>query len=100
MSRRGGYQAHAAVLGVLAAIGAVVAAVTFGVASARGANQTSGTAQLAGARVVGARMLDASVAGPATAVAYQVSEAAQHRALVHWTSRRMRGATRRHSPAA
>ena len=32
MSRRGGYQAGAAVLGVLAAIGVVVAAVTIGVA--------------------------------------------------------------------
>jgi Trypsin len=102
MSRRGGSQANAAVLrvlGVLAGIGVVVAAVTFGVASARGANQTSGagqtsgTAGLAGARVIDARSLDASVAGPATAVAYQVSEAAQHRALVHWTSRRMQDAT-------
>ena len=34
MSRRGGYQARAVVLGVLAAIGAVVATVTFEVASA------------------------------------------------------------------
>ncbi len=99
MSRRGGYQAHAAVLGVLAAIGVVVAAVTFGVASARGAirtsgaGQTSGTAGLAGARVVDPRTLDARVARPATAVAYQVSDAAQHRALVHWTLRRMQGAT-------
>ena len=93
MSRRGGYQARAAVLGVLAAIGVVVAAVTFGVTEARSADQTSGAARLAGARVVDAGTLDASVAGPATAVAYQVSEAAQHLALVHWTLRRMQGAT-------
>ena len=102
MSRRGGYQANAAVLGVLgvlAVIGVVVAAVTFGVASARGANQTSGagqtsgTARLAAARPVDASALDASVAGPATAVAYQVSDGAQHRALVYWTSRRMQAAT-------
>jgi V8-like Glu-specific endopeptidase len=99
MSRRGGYQANAAVLGVLTLIGVVVAAVTIGVASARGANQTSGadrmsgTAQLAGASVVDASTLDASVAGPETAVTYPVSEAAQRQALVRWTPRRMQGAT-------
>src|ERR1700733_4147804 len=96
MSRRGGYQANAA---VLAAIGVAVTAVTFGVASARGANQTSGagqtsgTARLAGARLVDASTIDASVAGPATAAAYQVSDAAQHQTLVHWTPRRRQGAT-------
>jgi hypothetical protein len=99
MSRRGGYQANAAahgvlrVLRVLAAIGVIVAAVTIGVAEAQGADQTSGTAQLAGARVVDAATLDTSVAGPATAVTYQVSEAAQDQALAHWTRRRMQGAT-------
>ena len=66
MSRLSGYQAGAAVLGVLAAISVVVAAVTIGVAEA------GGTAQPAGASV-----LDASSADPATAVAYQVSGAAQ-----------------------
>jgi trypsin len=101
MSRRGGYRAIAAVLGVLgvlAAIGVAVAAVTIGVAEAQGADQTSGTARLAGASVVDARVVDpstpdASVAGPAAAVTYQVSEAAQHRALTHWTRLRMQGAT-------
>ena len=105
MSRRGGYQANAAVLamlgmlrmlgvlGVLAAIGVVVAAVAIGGAEVHGADRTSGTARPAGARVVDARAVDASVAGPATAVTYQVSEAAQHRAVAHWTRRRMQGAT-------
>jgi V8-like Glu-specific endopeptidase len=82
MSRRIGCQAGAAALGVLAAVSVIVAAVTIGVAEA------GGTAQPARASVV-----DASVAGPATAVAYQVSGAAQRAALAHWTPQRMQGAT-------
>jgi enterochelin esterase-like enzyme len=56
----------------------VVAAVTIGVAEA------GGTARLAGARV-----FDASVTGPATAVTYQVSAAEQRRTLTYWTPQRM-----------
>jgi hypothetical protein len=82
VSRRGGYQAGAAVLGGLAAIGVVAAAVTIGVAEA------GRTARLAGAGV-----LDASVSGPAMAVTYQVSGAGQRRTVRYWTPRRMRGAT-------
>jgi V8-like Glu-specific endopeptidase len=84
VSRRTGFRAGAAALGVLAAIGVlvVVAAVTIGVAEA------GGTAQPAGASVV-----DAVVTGPATAVTDQLSGAAQHQALVHWTRQRMQGAT-------
>jgi hypothetical protein len=83
VSRRGGYQAGAATLGVLAAISVVAATVTIGVASAGRA------APLAG----GASVLDSSVSGPATAVTDQVSAAAQGQALAYWTSRRMQGAT-------
>ena len=82
MSRRGGYQAGTAALGVLVAIGAVAAAVTIGVA------ETGGAAQPAGLSV-----LDASVTGPAAAVTEQVSSADQRRTLAHWTRQRMRGAT-------
>jgi hypothetical protein len=100
MSRGGGYQAGMAalgVLGVLAATVAVVVAVTIGVA------ETGETARPAGPSVLGpavlgpsvldASVLDASVTGPAAAVTDQVSEAAQRRALAHWTRQRMRGAT-------
>ena len=83
MSRRGGYQAGAAVLGGLAAIGVVVATVAIGVAAA------GRTAAIAGADV-----LDASVTGgPATAVTDQVSGADQRQTLTYWTPRRMQGAT-------
>jgi len=82
VSRRGGYQAGAAVLGGLAAIGVIAAAVTIGVAA------TGGTARPAAAGV-----LDASVTGPAAAVTYSVSAAEQRRALTYWTPRQMRGAT-------
>ena len=80
-------------LGVLAAIGVVVAAVTIGVAGAPGVvrRRNRPTGGCAG-------VLDASVAGPATAVTYQVSEAAQRRTLVHWTWQRMRGATATAAP--
>jgi hypothetical protein len=81
MSRRGGYQANAAVLGVLAAVGVVAAAVTIGAAETRGGDQMTGTVQLTGASAIGAGTLDASVTGPATAVNYQVSETAQRLAL-------------------
>jgi V8-like Glu-specific endopeptidase len=79
VSRPSGYQAGAAALGVLAAIGVIAAAVTIGVAEAGGT---------AGASVVGA-----GATGPATAVTEGVSGAAQHKTLVHWTRRRMQGAT-------
>jgi hypothetical protein len=82
VSRRGGYQAGAAVLGGLAAISVVVAVVTIGPADA------GRTARLAGAGV-----LDASVTGPATAVTDQVSATAQRRTLAYWTPRRRQGAT-------
>ena len=86
MSRRGGYQAGGAVLGAvlggLAAIAVVVAAVTIGVA---GAGRT--------ARPAATGMLDASVTGPATAVTDQVSAAGQRRTLTYWTPRRRQGAT-------
>jgi hypothetical protein len=82
VSRRGGYQAGAAVLGGLAAIGVVVAAVTIGVAEA---GRT--------ARLAGAGALDASVTGPATAITDQVSAAEQRRTLTYWTPRRMQDAT-------
>jgi hypothetical protein len=98
VSRRGGYQAGATVrvvlgglggLGGLAAIGVVVvvAGVTIGVAGA------GRTARLAGAGVLDASVLDASVTGPATAVTYQVSAAGQRRTLTYWTPRRRQGAT-------
>jgi hypothetical protein len=96
VSRRGRYQAGAAVpwvLGVLAAITVVAAAVTIGVAGAQGIDEMGGTTQPAGASAVDARAVHAGAAGPATAVAYQVSEAAQRRALVYWTPRRMQAAT-------
>jgi hypothetical protein len=82
VSRRGGYQAGAAVLGGLAAISVVVAVVTIGPADA------GRTARLAGAGV-----LDASVTGPATAVTDRVSATGRRRTLTYWTPRRMRGAT-------
>ncbi len=82
MSRRGGYQAGAAVLGGLAAIGVIAAAVTIGVAEA---GRT--------ARPAGPGVLDASVTGPATAVTDQVSAAEQRRTLTYWTPRRMQDAT-------
>ena len=82
MSRRSGYQAGAAPLGVLAGIGVLAAAMTIGVAEA------GGTAQPARASVV-----DASAARPATGFTGQVSGAAQREALVHWTPQRMQGAT-------
>jgi hypothetical protein len=87
MSRRGGYQAATAALGVLAAIAAVAAAATIGVAD------TGGTAQPASASVLDASVLDASVAGPAAAITRQVDETAQRQTLAHWTRQRMRGAT-------
>jgi hypothetical protein len=82
VSRRGGYQAGGTVLGTLAAIAVVAAAVTIGVA---GAGRT--------ARPTGTGVLDASVTGPATAVTHQVSAAGQRRTLTYWTPRRRQGAT-------
>ena len=118
MSRRGGYQTGAVaigvlgVLGVLAGVGVVAAAVTIGVASAGRAAGPAGGGGVLGAGVLGAGVLgagvlgagvldagvldagvlDASVSGPAAAVTYQVSGAAQRQALAFWTSRRMEGA--------
>jgi V8-like Glu-specific endopeptidase len=99
MSRRSGYQARAAVLGVLgvlgvlAAVSVVAAAVTIGVAGAGGTGGTGGTAEPARARVLDARVLDASASGPSAAVTDQVSTAAQRGALAHWTPPRMTAAT-------
>ena len=90
MSRRGGYQAGRAALGVLAVIGVVVAAATIGVA------ETGGTALPAGASVGGAGVAGVGgvgVAGPAAAVTEQVSGAAQRQTVDHWTRQRMRVAT-------
>jgi V8-like Glu-specific endopeptidase len=71
-----------AVLGGLAAIGLVVAAVTIGVAGAGGTARPAATG-----------VLDASVTGPATAVTDQVGAAGQRRTLTYWTPRRRQGAT-------
>ncbi len=69
-------------LGVLAAVIMVAATVTAGVASAGRAAWMPG----------GPSVLDASVSGPATAVTFQVSAAAQGQTLAYWTPPRMQDA--------
>jgi hypothetical protein len=101
VSRRGGYQAGGAVLravlGGLAAIAVLVAAVTIGVAGAGGTARPTATgvldASAAGPATAATGVLDASVTGPATAVTDQVSAVGQRRTLTYWTPRRRRGAT-------
>jgi hypothetical protein len=101
VSRRGGYQAGGAVLGAvlggLAAIAVLVAAVTIGVAGAGGTARPTATgvldASAAGPATAATGVLDASVTGPATAVTDQVSAVGQRRTLTYWTPRRRRGAT-------
>jgi hypothetical protein len=88
VSRRTGYRAGAAALGVLAAIVVVVVVVVVVGAVTIGPAEAGGTAQPAAASVV-----DAGVTGPATAVTDQLSGSAQHKAVVHWTRQRMQGAT-------
>ena len=81
MSWRGRILAGAATLGVLGAIS--VAALAIGVVEAGGGTQ------LVSASVLMARPATIIAAGPANAVTYQVSGAAQLGALNYWTSQRM-----------
>ena len=93
MSRRSRYRAGAAalgVLGVLAAVGVGVGAVTIGIAEA-GGTAWPGSARLP--PTASASVLDANVVGPAAAVTEQVTGAAQRQTAAHWTRRRMRAAT-------
>jgi hypothetical protein len=82
VSWRSRFLAGAAALGALGAIGAAALAI--------GVVQAGGSTRLAGANVLTAGPAAIIAAGPATAVTYQVSGAAQRGALNYWTSQRMR----------
>ena len=94
MSRRGGYRAGTAALGVLGLFGVLGALGVLAVGVAVAVVVTIGGAETGvGAQAGGVSVLDASVTGPAAAVTDQVSVAAQRQAVAHWTRQRMRGAT-------
>jgi V8-like Glu-specific endopeptidase len=92
VSWRSRFLAGAAALGALGAIS--VAALAVGVV------QAGGSTQLAGATILTAGPATIIAAGPTTAVTYQVSGAAQRRALDYWTSQRMLSAASSALPQA